>query len=282
MIKLVSDSTCDLSPALVQRCGVTILPLNIHLGEDAYEDGMNITPEEIFAWSDANKSTPKTSTPSIARASELFAELTRDGSELICFSISGEMSTSGNVMTMAAADLEMEDRIHVVDSENLSTGIGLLIMAAADMIQEGKTAEQILSRLEQLKPKVRASFVVDTLTYLQRGGRCTSVAAIAGSMLHLHPRIVVENGKMHADKKYRGKMNSVIDSYVKDLDEGLSGADPQRVFVTHSGCDQQILDEICEGLAQRNYFQEILVTQAGGVVCSHCGPGTLGVLFIAK
>ena len=282
MIKIVSDSTCDLSPELIRRCQVTILPLNIHLGDDAYEDGKGITTEEIFAWSDANNTTPKTSAPSIARAAELFEQLTKDGSELICFSISGEMSASNNVMRLAAEELELEDKIHVVDSKNLSTGIGLLVMTAADMAAEGATAAQILERIEQLKPQVRSSFVVDTLTYLHRGGRCTSVAAIAGSMLRLHPRIVVEDGKMHADKKYRGKMSSVIESYVKDLDEALANADDQRVFITHSGCDKEILDGVYNLLAERKYFKEILITRAGGVICSHCGPGTLGVLFIAK
>ena len=144
------------------------------------------------------------------------------------------------------------------------------------------TPSQAVALIEELKPLVSASFVVDTLTYLHRGGRCSSVAALAGGVLKLHPKIVVENGKMDANKKYRGKMSAVIKSYVQDLEEDLKNAKKDRVFITHSGCDQSILDEIHGYLAELNIFDEILVTRAGGVISSHCGPGTLGVLFIKK
>ena len=135
--------------------------------------------------------------------------------------------------------------------------------------------------MEELKPYVRASFVVDTLTYLYRGGRCSAVAAMAGSVLKLHPRIVVENGAMDAAKKYRGKLSSVIMSYTKDMEEQLKNARPDRVFITHSGCDRQIVDNVRGYLESLGIFDEILETRAGGVISSHCGPGTLGVLFIA-
>ena len=148
------------------------------------------------------------------------------------------------------------------------------------MANEGKSAAQIVAKIEELKPLVSASFVVDTLTYLHRGGRCSSVAALAGGVLKLHPKIVVENGKMDASKKYRGKIQSVILSYAKDMEEDLKAAKNDRVFITHSGCDESIINEVHEYLASLNVFKEILVTRAGGVISSHCGPGTLGVLFI--
>lgn len=280
MVKIISDSTCDLSPELIAKYDIDILPLHILLGEDEYEDGKNITPEQIYSWSDENKTTPKTSAPALTDAIELFKPYIDEGREIVCFSISSSMSTSGNVMRIAAEELESEDRITVIDSANLSTGIGLLVIEAAIMAQNNHTVEEIVSAIEALKPNVRASFVVDTLTYLYRGGRCNAVSAMAGGVLKLHPKIVVENGAMNASKKYRGKINSVIMTYVKDMEDDLKAARPNRVFITHSGCDRQIVEEVHSYLENLGVFSEILETRAGGVISSHCGPGTLGVLFI--
>lgn len=282
MVKIISDSTCDLSLELLKRYDIDILPLHILLGEKEYEDGRNITPDEIFAWSDEHKTTPKTSAPSLADAIEILRPYVEQQREVICFSISSSMSTSGNVMRLAVDELEAENLVTVIDSANLSTGIGLLVVEAAVMAQAGKSAAEISTVIEALKPQVRASFVVDTLTYLYRGGRCNAVAAMAGSVLRLHPKIVVENGAMDASKKYRGKLKSVIMSYVKDMETDLKNARPERVFITHSGCDRAIVEEVRTYLQGLGIFQEILETRAGGVISSHCGPGTLGVLFIAK
>ena len=280
MIKIISDSTCDLSKDLIEKYDITILPLHIHLGEEEYQDGVTITPDEIYTWADANNTSPKTSASSMIEAIELFEPYIKNGDEIISFSISSTMSANHNVMRLAAEDLEAEDKIHVIDSANLSTGIGLLVIEAAIMAKEGKSAEEIVARIEELKTRVSASFVVDTLTYLHRGGRCSSVAALAGGALKLHPKIVVENGKMGANKKYRGKMSSVILSYAKDLEEELKNAKKDRVFITHSGCDESIIASVREYLESLNIFDEILESRAGGVISSHCGPGTLGVLFI--
>ena len=280
MVKIISDSTCDLSPELIAKYDIDILPLHILLGEDEYEDGKNITPEQIYSWSDENKTTPKTSVPALTDAIELFKPYIDEGREIVCFSISSSMSTSGNVMRIAAEELEAEDCITVIDSANLSTGIGLLVIEAAIMAQNNHTVEEIVSAIEALKPNVRASFVVDTLTYLYRGGRCNAVSAMAGGVLKLHPKIVVENGAMNASKKYRGKINSAIMTYVKDMEDDLKAARPDRVFITHSGCDRTIVEEVHSYLENLGVFSEILETRAGGVISSHCGPGTLGVLFI--
>lgn len=281
-VKIISDSTCDLSKDLLEKYDISILPLHILLGETEYRDGVDITPEEIFRWSDENKTTPKTSAPSMTEAMEVMKPFLDEGREIICFSISDSMSTSGNVMRLAAEELEASNRIIVIDSANLSTGIGLLVVEAAIMAQNGAAAAEIVARMEVLKPQVRASFVVDTLTYLYRGGRCNAVAAMAGGVLKLHPKIVVENGAMDATKKYRGKIGSVIMNYVKDMEEDLKNARPDRVFITHSGCDRATVDAVRNYLEGLGIFHEILETRAGGVISSHCGPGTLGVLFIAQ
>ena len=282
MIRIISDSTCDLSKELIEKYNIEILPLHIHLGEDEYLDGVTITPDEIYEWSDANNTTPKTAAISIGEAVDAFEPIVKNGDEIIAFSISQGMSATCSVLRLAASELEAEDSIHVIDSANLSTGIGLLVIEAAIMAGEGKSAAEIVSRIEELKPRVSASFVVDTLTYLHRGGRCSGVAALAGGMLQLHPKIVVENGKMDAHKKYRGKMRAVFKSYVKDMEADLTNARKNRVFITHSGCEQEIIDSVYAYLENMNYFDEILVTRAGGVISSHCGPGTLGVLYIAE
>ena len=282
MVKIISDSTCDLSQELLRKYEIDILPLHILLGDKEYEDGKNITPDQIYAWSDANKTTPKTSAPALADAMELFRPYAEAGREIVCFSISAGMSTSGNVMRLAAEELGASDRIKVIDSANLSTGIGLLVIEAAIMAKEGKTSEEIITKIEELKPLVRASFVVDTLTYLYRGGRCSGLAALAGGALKLHPQIVVVDGAMKPAKKYRGNIMRATLDYVKDMEAAILNAHKDRVFITHSGSDPKVVQEVYDYLEGLHYFDEICITRAGGVVSSHCGYGTLGVLYIAN
>ena len=282
MVKIISDSTCDLSQELLERYDIAVLPLQVTLGEASYEDGVNITVDEIYRWADENKTTPKTAAPLMETAIATLSPWLEQGMDVICFSISESMSTSANVMRLAAKELKATDRVTVINSQNLSTGIGLLLIEAAIMAKEGKSAEEITAHAKALRPLVRSSFVVDTLTYLHRGGRCSSVAALAGGMLKLHPKIVVADGKMGVSKKYRGKMTRVLPEYVEDMKEELLNSHKERVFITHSGCTQETIDQVKTILEGLNHFDEILITRAGSVISSHCGPGTLGVLFIAN
>ncbi len=282
MVKIIADSTCDLSQELLTKYDISILPLHVLLGEEEYLDGRTITPDQIYSWSDAHKTTPKTSAPSLVEAIELMKPYVEEKREIVCFSISDEMSTSGNVMRLAAEELSAQQLVTVINSANLSTGIGLLVIEAAIMAGNGATGKEIAERMEELKPLVRASFVVDTLTYLHRGGRCSGVAALAGSALKLHPKIIVENGRMTPQKKYRGKIERVILDYVRDLEQDLKSAKKERVFITHSGCDAVVVEAVRSYLEGLQVFDEILETRAGGVISSHCGPGTLGVLFIER
>ena len=191
------------------------------------------------------------------------------------------MSSTCNVPRILGAQ-EDYDRIFVIDSENLSTGIGLQVIKAAELAFEGRTAEEIVDIINADRAKVRASFVVDTLTFLARGGRCTAITAIMANTLKLHPMIIVKDGKMGVGKKYRGRMSVALSAYVDDLSSQLVNADSKRVFITHSGCEQAIIDLVKEKIEALGYFEEILITQAGGVISSHCGPNTLGVLFYTK
>ena len=279
MVKILADSTCDLSPSLVSRYKIGIIPLYVHLGEKEYKDGVDITPSDLYKWSDEHNETPRTSAPGIEDIESFLDKDSAD--EYVIFTISSSMSSSYNNCILAAEDLEMTDRVHVIDSANLSTGIGLQVIKAAELAAAGMTASEIAAEIEKIKGKVRASFVVDTLTYLYRGGRCSGVSAFLGSALRLHPRIEVIDGAMHPEKKYRGKNTRFIIDYVRDMENDLRSAVRDRVFITHSGCDREIVEDVRAYLEGLGRFDEILETTAGAVISSHCGPGTLGVLFIA-
>ena len=281
-VSIITDSTSDLSKELLEQYDITVFPLHIHLGEKEYADGIDITPEEIYRWSDENGETPKTSALSLYDAKEYVKKALEKSEEVICFCISEEMSSCCSVMHMAVMELEVEDKVFVVDSKNLSTGTGLQILEAAELAEKGLGAGEIVERIKEMQPKVRSSFVVDSLTFLHRGGRCSGAAALAGNTLKLHPCIFVLDGKMQAGKKYRGKMEKVILNYVDDLKQELAAAEKEHVFITHSGCDEELIAAIKKELEDLNHFQNIHVTQAGGVIASHCGPGTLGVLYVTN
>ena len=205
MVKIISDSTCDLSPELVNRYDIDILPLHILLGEKEYKDGKNITPDEIFAWSDAHKTTPKTSAPSLVDAIKILKPYVEEKREVICFSISSSMSTSGNVMRLAADELEASDFVTVIDSANLSTGIGLQVVEAAVMAQAGKSAAEIKKILTDQKLDSSIYITLDTLKYLKKGGRITPAAAAIGTVLNLKPVLQIQGEKLDAYAKVRGK-----------------------------------------------------------------------------
>lgn len=279
-IRIVADSTCDLSEELKERYDIITIPLCIVMEDKSYYDLEDITPDQIYLWSDANRLTPKTAAIPYDRALAVLEPFMEKGDDIIFFGISEQMSTTCNVVRLVGNDHHY-DKLHVIDSMSLSTGIGLQILYAAELVMEGMSAREIVERVERRRNKVRASFVVETLTYLARGGRCKPVTALLGNTLKLKPQIIVERGAMAVSRKYRGKQSSVILKYAKDLESALLHADPSCVFITHSGCEDEIIDEVRSYLEGLNYFTNIYVTRAGGVISSHCGPGTLGILFYA-
>lgn len=281
MVRIVADSTCDLPEDIVRDYAVTIVPLHIVLGDTEYRDRVEITPDEIFDWCETNKTTPKTSAASFEDIETALEPIVKSGDEAIAFVISESMSTTGNVFRMVIEDLEAEGRIHVFDSQNLSVGIGLLMVEACEMAKEGLTAAEILRELSLIREKVRASFVVDDLNYLARGGRCSGITALAGGMLKLHPKIFVKDGVMEEGRKYRGAMKNVVMDYAHDLEEELACAQKDRVFLISARCDDAVVEEVKDYLESLNHFDSIIVTCAGGVISSHCGPGTLGIMYIA-
>ncbi|NLP34691.1 MAG: DegV family protein [Clostridiales bacterium] len=280
-VKIIADSTCDLSQSLIQKYDISIIPLMITLGDKSLKDGIQVNPQQIYDWSDQTGETPKTAAPSIGDVIDILTPFVNEKRPIVYFGISEAMSVTCNVLRLAAESLDYKD-LYVIDSKNLSTGIGLQVIRAAKLAMKGCTAKEIIEDNQEINHKVRASFVVDTLTFLHRGGRCSAVTALLANTLKLKPEIVVTDGKMGVAKKYRGNQKSVILKYVKDLEEDLKNADPDQIFITHSGCSDDIIEEVKAYLMDFNRFKEIHVTQAGGVISSHCGPNTLGVLFISK
>ncbi|MDD6178765.1 MAG: DegV family protein [Clostridium sp.] len=277
-VKIVADSTCDLSADLIEKYDITIIPLCIVMGENSYFDGIETTPEEIYKWADANKTTPKTAAVAIDNAASLLKPFMDEDREIVFFGISSQMSTTCNVVRLIGEEAGY-DKLHVIDSQSLSTGIGLQVLYAARLSMAGESAASIVEKAEKRRSAVSASFVIDTLTYLSRGGRCNSVTALLANTLKLKPEIVVKDGAMIVAKKYRGQLGSVLLKYTKDQEEALLAADKNCVFITHSGCSDDIVAPIKEYLESLSHFENIYVTRAGGVVSSHCGPGTLGVLY---
>ena len=278
-IIISSDSTCDLSRELVERYQIKILPMGVSLGDTIYQDGVNITPDEIYAHHEKTGQLPKTSAINMAESAEFFEELTKDGSAVIHFTISSSMSATYNNARVAAEDFE---DVYVVDSKNLSTGSGLLVIAAAEMAQQGFAPKEIAEKVGELADCVDASFVVDNLEYLAKGGRCSAVAAFGANLLQLKPCISVKNGAMGVGKKYRGKFDKVLPGYVADRLANAEDICLDRVFVTHAGCDAEIVESVEEAVKNTLPFKEVLVTRAGCTVSSHCGANTLGVLFVRK
>ena len=280
-IRIVTDSTCDLSIDLLKAYDISVIPLMISMGEVTKKDVIEVTPDEIYKWSDKTGQTPKTAAPTLGDAIAALDPLMKENLDIIFFGISESMSATCNVIRLVGQNIEYNN-LYIVDSKNLSTGIGLQVLRAASMAKNGASAEDIIKDNSEINAKVRSSFIVDTLTFLHRGGRCSGVAALLANTLKLKPEIIVKEGRMVVGKKYRGNIRSVLLKYVQDRRDQLLEADPDRVFITHSGCSSEAIEDIKQYLESLNVFKEILVTRAGGVISSHCGPNTLGVLYISK
>lgn len=281
MAKIIisSDSTCDLSAELKERYNIKIIPLGITLGTEVYRDGIDINPDDIYAHHAKTGELPKTTASNVGECIDYFTDLTKDGDAVIHFTISSTMSSTYSNACLAAEEFE---NVYVIDSKNLSTGGGLLVIAAAEMANSGMEASAIVEKLNELAPCVDASFVIDSLEYLHKGGRCSALAMLGANLLKLKPCIEVKNGVMGVGKKYRGVYGRVLAEYVEERLQNIEDIDTSRVFVTHAGCDPEIVNSVVEQVKAKGIFKEIFLTRAGCTVSSHCGANTLGVLFVRK
>ena len=278
-ILIASDSTTDLGEALIAEYGVKILPLGVALGEKEYTDGVDIDPDAIYAHYEKTKELPKTSAINLAQAEKFFQAYTDEGYTVIFFTISSEMSSTYQNVRLAASAFE---NVYVIDTQNLSTGGGLLVLRACEMARDGYSAEEIVSACETLRAQVDASFVIDSLEFLHKGGRCSALAAFGANLLALKPCITVRGGKMSVAKKYRGRFADVLKKYVADQIGDASDIETDHVFVTHAGCDAEIVEACVAQVKELGCFKNVYITRAGCTVSSHCGRNTLGVLFIRK
>lgn len=279
-IKILADSTCDLSNELLAEYDISICPLQVNLDEESYYDGVDIMPDDIYAWAEKNNKTPTTSAPSPEQA-DSFLRKYSDDYDLIVFTVSGDMSSAFQTFTVLGKKIE-NARITVIDSRNLSTGIGLQVLTAAKMAKNGEDYDKIIEAINEIIPKVRAGFVVEDVLFLHKGGRCSALAAFGATALKLRPTLAVRDGVIKVDKKVRGDIHSATLKYVETIKEGIESARDDMVFITHSGADEKTIQEIYGYLSGLNKFKNIYITRAGCVISSHCGSGTLGVLFIAQ
>ncbi len=279
-VKIISDSTCDLSPELVQKYNIEITPLSVSLGGDYLKDGTEIKPDDIYAYVSKSGKLPKTSAVNTDEYRRVFKNWLDQGYAVVQICISSLFSACYANACQAAGNLE---NVFVVDSMNLSTGQGLITLHAAEMANAGKSAEEIYESCKNMVPRVEASFVINTLEYLYKGGRCNALAMFGANLLHLKPCIEVKDGTMLPGEKFRGRIGKVMLDYVEDRLKNRKDIDTHRIFITHTDCDpadvQAVRSKIQELMPG---FEEILETNAGSTVTTHCGAGTLGILFVRK
>lgn len=277
-IRITADSTCDLSPELLRKYHIGITPLSVIIDGEVYHDGVDVTPRDIFRASEAGKSV-RTAAVNTYEYKEFFREQLKTYDQVVHVCISSEFSTC--YADACEASREMEN-VFVVDSRNLSTGSGLLVMEGVEMAAQGKTGAEIAEALAAKTGLVDASFVVRTIDYLRRGGRCSGLEALGAKMLHIRPSIRVENGKMHPGEKYRGKYEHYLKHYIQDTLEHDSEIDFRRVFVVHSPSEEGLVSFAIETVKSFGLFKEVLEAMAGCTICTHCGPDTLGIMFMRK
>ena len=278
-IRISADSTCDLTPDYVRTHNIAIIPLTVSMGGRDYTDGADIVPDDIFRHVDGGGDLPKTAAVNTETYRHKFEELLKDADAVIHFNLSADFSSSYENALRAAEGLP----VYCVDSRNLSSGIALLLSEAVDLIEGGEgDPKAVLEHVNGLIDKVDASFIIDRLDFLYKGGRCSMVVMLGANLLKLRPCIEVTGGKMVVGKKFRGTYERCLKQYVDDRLRNPDAVDPKRIFITHTGVTPEQAALVRSLLLERLPFEEIIECRAGCSITSHCGQGTLGVLFIRK
>ena len=282
-IVLTADSTCDLTKELCKRYDVKgYTPLHIVMGEKSYEDGVNINPPDIYKNFDATGTLPKTSAVNVGEYIEFFKCFTEQGLSVIHINLGSALSSTHQNAVAAASQLE---NVYPVDSCNLSSGSGHLVIEASRLISEGKlSAAEIAEKVKGMTAKVHASFVIDKLDYLRAGGRCSTLAMLGANLLRIKPSIFVDNsdGSMTVGKKYRGRLENVLIQYIDEQLASYDNIRKDKVFITHAGIGEKYVKLCYDHVLSKGYFDEIFITTASCTISSHCGPGTLGILFMTE
>lgn len=280
-IILSTDSTCDLSRELKEKYNVRFSPYHITLDNVEYMDNVDIKPGDIFKSYREKGILPKTAAINIADYTDRFNELLKEGDAVIHICLGGALSASYNNCRLAAGEFE---NVYAIDSCNLSTGVGHLVIEAAKLIEKGMEPQDIAKELESIKKRIHSSFVVDKLDFLHAGGRCSAVAAFGANLLKLKPSITVNNesGAMGVGKKYRGDLKSVLVKYVNETLDSYDNIDTERLFITYTDIDESYIEAVREAAESKVKFENIYYTQASCTISCHCGPNTLGILFMTK
>ena len=284
MAKIIvsADSTCDLGEELKARYDVNYYPLHVILEGKSYNDGVDITPDDIYAKYRESHVLPTTAAVNVDEYLQYFKDLSKDGDEVIHVNLGSGLSSSYQNARLAAAELE---GVYVIDGQNLSTGMGLVVLEVAKRVQAGMAAPQIVAEVEALREKCHASFILENLEFLYKGGRCSAVAAFGANLLKLKPQIKVDNtcGKMDAAKKYRGAFGKCLAEYIADELKDRTDIETDRIFITHSGMtDPSLLDQAVALVKEYQNPDEVCITRASCTISSHCGPDTIGVLYRTK
>lgn len=285
-IALFTDSTCDLSPELLREYDVRVIPLYVTIGDVCYRDGVDLTTPEMYEKVERKEGFPKSSAPTPEDYYDAFMPFLKEGYDVIYAGISSEMSSSFQHAELAKDLLDDKYRDHVfnVDSRELSTGIGLLILKAAEWRKEGLSAEEIVAKMKNIVPRIRAQFCLDTLEYLHKGGRCSSLTHIIGATLKIHPQIKVTNGSMGVYKKTMGSFSHSVSKMVEEFNDLFAAGkvDDDIVFITNSSSPVQAAKIRAQIAPYTPRIKHLYETEAGVVISTHCGPKTIGILYIVK
>ena len=278
-IKITADSTCDLGPALLEKYNITLAHLIVNKNGESFTDGINIVPADIFAHVAAGGDLCSTTAVSIGEYQDFFAPFTTEYDAVVHINLGSGFSSSYQNACLAAEEF---DNVIAIDSQNLSTGQGLVVLEACRLAKTAQSLEQLKADLDTFTSRVEASFLVDKLTFLVKGGRCSSAAALGANLLNLKPCIEVRNGKMSVVKKYRGNYAKCLENYVKDRLNARDDIVRDLLFLTYTPVSDPCLAAVKNAIDQYGNFATVEETQAGCTISCHCGPGTLGVLFVRK
>ncbi|MBQ8908855.1 MAG: DegV family protein [Clostridia bacterium] len=281
MIKICSDSCCDLTAQQIKDNDICIIPLIVTLGDEEYFDGETIKPDDIYEYVKKTKQLPKTAARSTEDFKEFFGKLLEDGSEVIYTGIGSQLSSTFDNARRAKEELGC-DKLYVVDSKSLSTGIGLLVLNACKLRAQGLSAKQIAAQMEVQTQYDQASFVVDKLDYLYKGGRCSAMARFGANLLKIKPRLELVKGKIENTGKYMGQFKVVLKKYVDDMLNKYSNIKKDICFVTHTKTDDEIVQSVIDYVKSKNIFEQVVETTAGATITCHCGENTLGILYLLK
>ena len=276
-VRVVTDSTCDLPAELLRQHHITVLPMHVCVGDRCLLDGLQVTPQDIFDYVALGGDLPSTSAVNAAAFRETFSSLCSGGSQVVCVIIGASFSSCFQNAVMAAADLP---HVRVVDSQSLSSGQGILVLTAARLAEKGLSAEEIAARLAELAPQVDGSFLLDRLDYMRNGGRCSAISALGAGLLRIKPCIQLSGGRMGVGKKYRGDLPQALTQYVRDRMDRHPPFTGGEVFIAHPPCREDAVSAVRETLWASGRFSRVWEAPSGCTVACHCGPNTLGIMFL--